>query len=87
MCLKRGGFCHRMPLAIPMPVQGPLGQTDMLIISGFGECQKELCPKWTGTKCAEAESDHVERLRLAQVAAEEEAKKDNPDEGSRIIAP
>ncbi len=63
--LERGGFCHRLPLVAPIPVQGALGQPDMVVISAFGMCQKNLCPKWDGEKCSEAELAHVIRLRNA----------------------
>ena len=85
--LALGGFCHRLPMVAPMPTQGPLGQVDMLVLSGFGQCQKGLCPKWDGSKCVEAEPAHVERIRMAEMAAEDEAKKDEPAEGSRIVTP
>lgn len=85
--LAAGGFCHRLPMVSPMPVQGPLGQPDMLVLSGFGSCQKALCPKWDGSRCVEAEPAHVERLRMAEMAAEDEAKKAEPAEGSRIVTP
>jgi hypothetical protein len=84
--LSKGGFCHRMPWAAPMPVQGQLGGTDIVIMSGMGMCIKELCPKWTGAKCSEAESSHVERLALAAAAAQPPPPAPGED-APRIVAP
>lgn len=45
--IKRlGGFCHRQPSTVPAGGQTPMGQQQMIRMSGFGLCQRELCPLW-----------------------------------------
>jgi hypothetical protein len=54
-----GGFCHRQPSVVTLQVQGPPsavagangerlpGAPQMVRMSGFGLCQKDLCPLWS----------------------------------------
>lgn len=44
---QRGGLCHRLPWSAPVGMQNALsGEPDMLVLHGFGACQKDLCPMW-----------------------------------------
>jgi hypothetical protein len=43
----RGGFCHRAPWNAPTGVQSAISQEmNLLVLNGFGLCQKDLCPMW-----------------------------------------
>jgi hypothetical protein len=56
---ESGGFCHRLPWTAPVPTGGGVVASQgsgIAVMSGFGRCQRTLCPLWDDEtdRCKEA---------------------------------